>query len=114
MVCRVRLLICVGLMGLAACAKPSGVTPNHGRVSGGDPVRITGEGFLQHGAPVAYVGPRAAKGIVVESDRSLLLTTPEADEPGLVDVAVHFADGTVVDRPGAFQYEASGVILRKQ
>jgi hypothetical protein len=39
--------------------------------------------------------------------------TPESDAPGVVDVAVHFADGTVLDWPGAFEYEARGVVLRK-
>lgn len=109
-----RAIACFVLGGLVGCAAPSGVAPSQGRVSGGDAVRIVGEGFLRHGAPVAYVGPRAAKGIVIESDRSMLLMTPEADGPGVVDVAVHFADGTILDWPGAFEYEARGVVLRSQ
>lgn len=101
-------------LGVAVgCGASPGVAPGRGRVSGGDAVRITGEGFLRHGAPVAYVGPRAAKGIVIESDRSMLLVTPEGEAPGVVDVAVHFADGTVLDWPAAFEYESRGVVLRK-
>jgi len=96
----------------SACADAPGVSPATGRSSGGEPLRIVGEGFLRHGAPVVYVGPRAAKAIVVEGDRLITLLTPESDAPGTVDIEIHFADGEVVPYPGAFTYEDRGVVLR--
>lgn len=99
-------------MLVVACGDPPGVAPAVGRGSGGQSLSITGEGFRRHGSPVVYIGPRAAKAVVVESDRLITITTPEADGPGVVDVAVHFADGESVEFPGAFTYEDRGVVLR--
>lgn len=102
----------LGAVLIAACADAPGVEPARGRGSGGEPLRIVGEGFLDHGAPVVYVGPQAAKAVVVESDRLITVVTPEADAPGLVDVAIHFADGEIMTFAGAFTYEDRGVVLR--
>ena len=104
------LLLSLGLA--AACADPAGVVPAAGRTSGGEPLRISGRGFREHGPPVVYVGPRAAKAVVVESDRLITVVTPEADAPGVVAVAVHFADGEVLEYADAFAYEDRGVVLR--
>jgi hypothetical protein len=87
------------------------VAPERGRASGGDAVRISGDGFTEHGPPVVYFGPRAAKAVVVESRWLITALAPQADGPGVVDVAIHFADGTVVDA-GAFTYDDQGLVLR--
>lgn len=99
---------------LCACAEPRGVTPARGRGSGGEPLRIVGEGFLQHGAPGVYVGAQAAKAVVVESDRLITVVTPECDGPGVVDVSIHFADGEIMTYAGAFTCDDRGVVLRPQ
>jgi hypothetical protein len=103
---------CALLLWLFACAPEPGVTPTAGRGSGGEPLRIVGSGFRSHGAPVVYVGPKAAKGVVVESDELITVLTPEADGPGVVDVSVRFPDGEVVDYPAAFTYGDRAVVLQ--
>lgn len=99
------LLVAVGCGGEA-------IAPAKGRVAGGEHLRITGEGFLDHGPPVVYVGARAAKAVVVESRSLITVLTPQADAAGTVDVAIHFADGTIVDDLGTFTYVDQGVVLR--
>lgn len=97
---------------LVACAPTPGVTPSVGRGSGGEPLRIVGAGFREHGAPVVYVGPKAAKAVVVESDRLITVLTPEADGPGVVDITVRFSDGEVMEYPAAFTYGDRAVVLQ--
>lgn len=109
---RVARVFLLSAVLLGACADPPGVSPARGRASGGEPLRIVGEGFLQHGAPVVYVGAQAAKAIVVESDRLITIVTPECDAAGVVDVSIHFADGEITTFAGAFTCDDRGVVLR--
>lgn len=111
--------------GCAIEAEPK-VTPEVGSHGGGDAIRIEGAGFVSHGPPVVYVGDRAAKGVVIESDRLITALTPQAEDardpgstdapviyPLTVDVTVLFEDGTKVEIPEAFTYEKrTGVILQ--
>jgi|LNFM01.1.fsa_nt_gb hypothetical protein len=100
------------VLWIVGCAPAPGVTPAAGRGSGGEPLRIIGAGFRSHGAPVVYVGPKAAKAVVVESDQLITVLTPEADGPGLFDVSVRFSDGEVVEYPAAFTYGDRAVVLQ--
>lgn len=97
---------------LVACQGGESLEPARGRTGGGDPVHISGSDFARHGPPIVYFGARAAKQVVVESDRVITVITPEAEGPGLVDVAIHYPDGTVFDRPQSFTYEQQGLVLR--
>ena len=100
------------VLSLVGCSPSPGVSPQSGRGSGGEPLRIVGEGFRSHGAPVVYVGPKAAKAVVVQSDRLITVLTPESDGPGVVDVSVRFSDGEVVSYPAAFTYGERTVVLQ--
>jgi IPT/TIG domain-containing protein len=100
------------LLWSLGCDRGERVEPGRGRVVGGDTVRITGEGFSAHGPPIVYFGPRAAKAVVIESDRLITAMTPEADAPGEVDVSIRYPDGTIFERPAAFSYEDGGLVLR--
>jgi hypothetical protein len=107
----VRRVLAFVLVG--ACAgSGAGVEPARGRTSGGDLVRIEGEGFTQHGPPVVYFGPKAAKAVVVESGTLITVLSPQADAEGVVDVEIHFDDGTVVQHAGAFTYHEEALVLR--
>ncbi len=88
------------------------VEPYAGRASGGQTLRISGHDFSAHGAVAVYVGPRAAKAVVVESDGLITVVTPEADAPGVVDIELRFGDGTTVVYPEAFRYDDRGVFVR--
>ena len=62
------------------------VDPPTGHVMGGEPITLTGTGFL-HGTNV-LVGGRAAIGVEVVDDSTILAITPDAPGPGTVDVHV--------------------------
>ncbi|MFO0637483.1 MAG: IPT/TIG domain-containing protein [Nannocystaceae bacterium] len=100
------------LLVFAACGEGPDVSPAAGRVAGGDAVRLVGEDFVGHGPPVVFLGQRAAKGVVIESDRVLRLITPEGEAVGPVDIRVEFFDGTTREFPQAFRYEEQGAVLR--
>jgi hypothetical protein len=105
------------LLVLAACSGDATlrVVPNHGRQSGGEAVRIEGEGFVGHGPPVVYVDDRAAKMVVVESSRLITVLTPQTDDPRTVDVVIRFEDGTEHTLPAAFTYEEEqGIVLQPE
>lgn len=95
-----------------ACGEPAGVSPRVGRLSGGEALRIVDADLTGHGAPVVFVGARAARGVVLHDERVLSVLTPEADAPGVVDVEIRFADGTSRTLAQAFSYEDQGVTLR--
>ena len=67
-------------------------------------MRIRGAGFASHGPLVVYVCQRAAKSVVIESDRLIRLLTPRADAVDSCDVTLHFSDGEEVVLRGAFRY----------
>jgi hypothetical protein len=103
----------LALMLLTGCGGSQlRITPDRGGQAGGTAIRIEGDDFVDHGPPVVYVGPRAAKAVVVESRWLITAMTPQSDDPGTVDVKVVFEDGTELDLPDAFAYEAqSGIVL---
>jgi hypothetical protein len=92
----------VGLF-VASCAPAGGVSPLSGSSGGGEPLRISGDGFAAHGAPVVYVCERPARGVVVESDRLIRVLTPPAEAAGACEVRVEFADGVAITA-GTFVY----------
>ncbi len=105
----VRTLLRLGVLLLASQIGCQGtvipeVEPAQGSFLGGDPLRIRGEGFARPGSLVVYVCQRAAKSVVVESDRLIRLQTPRADEAGSCDVTLQFSDGEEVVLRGAFRY----------
>ncbi|MBX7083989.1 MAG: hypothetical protein K1X88_32575 [Nannocystaceae bacterium] len=102
----------LAVLVLVACGEGPQVSPAQGRVAGGDALRLVGDGFVGHGPPVVFIGPRAAKGVVIESDRVLRFVTPEGEAAGPVDIHVEFLDGTTRDFPQAFTYEEQGAVLR--
>ena len=91
------------------------LSPDHGRQSGGEAIRIEGDDFVGHGAPVVYLGDRAAKMVVVESRWLITALTPQTDDPRTVDVLVRFQDGTELSLPEAFSFEEEqGIVLQPE
>jgi hypothetical protein len=113
----VRPALLASLLMVAACGGEARlrVVPDHGRQSGGQGLRIEGHDFVGHGAPVVYLDDRAAKMVVVESDRLITVTTPQTDDPRTVDVLIRFEDGTEHLLPAAFTYEEEqGIVLQPE
>ena len=79
----------------------SGISPNSGSESGGDPVTITGTNFTT--ATGAEIDGEALADFAVTSATTITGTTPADDTTGAVDVSVTNPDGTGKD-VGAFTY----------
>ncbi|GEM_PF-6818935 len=95
------------------CHGPDGIeriSPASGRRTGGEPIRIEGRGFSSHGAAVVYLGEEPAKAVVIESDRLMVVRSPESHEVGVVDVTVELDDGTSYTSPAAFTMSADTAI----
>jgi hypothetical protein len=104
------------LSALLACgpAEPrlDAIRPAEGDADGGTQVRLAGAGFLERGPLVVYFGMRSARAVVIESDRLITVTTPEAEAIGDADVRVQFADGTVLEQPAGFRYTSETGVLK--
>jgi hypothetical protein len=97
---------------LACGAATAPVEPAHGSVRGGERVRIAGERLRDRGTVVVRFAGQPARGVVLESQRRLVVLTPPASAPGPVEVRLEFADGSVDVLPDAFTYEAgAGFVL---
>lgn len=81
----------------------SSISPNKGPISGGTKLIINGQYFLP-GVKVK-VGENYAPTVTYHSSIYLYAYTPEAEEPGTVDITIENPDGTQLNLPGAFTYE---------
>ena len=70
----------------------TGVSPDNGSTACGACVRVTGSGFT--GATDVKFGHAAAQHLTVTSDIELTVTSPQAADPGPVDVTVTTSAGT--------------------
>lgn len=99
------------LLVTAACAleapRLDAVQPQGGDAAGGARVRLEGVGFIGHGPAVVYFGMRSARAVVIVDDRLMTVVTPEAEALGPADLRLEFADGTLFERPRAYDYSAA-------
>lgn len=79
------------------------ITPNVGPFEGGNQVTIKGEYFMP-GVKVIF-GEKAGEVKTQTGDRYLLVTVPEADKAGAVDVKLKNPDGTELIIPQGYTYE---------
>ena len=70
----------------------TGVSPDNGSTAGGARVTLTGNGFT--GATDVKFGHASAQHLIVTSDTELTVTSPQAADPGPVDVTVTTPAGT--------------------
>lgn len=70
----------------------TGISPDNGSTAGGARMRVTGSGFT--GATDVKFGHTAAQHLTVTSDTELTVTSPQAADPGPVDVTVTTSAGT--------------------
>jgi hypothetical protein len=104
------------LAAVLACAPEAprldAIRPAAGDADGGTRVRIEGAGFVGHGPAVVYLGMRSARAVVIVDDRLITITTPEAEAVGPADLRLEFADGTLFERPQAFNYTSAAGVLK--
>jgi hypothetical protein len=109
--------VLAGLLAAALACAPEAprldaIRPAAGDADGGTRVRIEGAGFIGHGPAVVYFGMRSARAVVLVDDRLITVVTPEAEVIGPADFRLEFADGTVFDRPQAFDYTSATGVLK--
>jgi len=96
------------LAAILACAPSAprldAIRPTKGDAAGGTRLRLEGAGFIGHGPIVVHLGMRSARAVVIVDDRLITVTTPEGEALGPVDLRLEFADGTLFERPQAFDY----------
>lgn len=83
------------------------ILPNQGKVDGGDPITLVGEGF--DGAPALFIGAMAATEVTVVSPTQITATTPPGT-PGLADVRL-IQSGQLVTLKNAFEYASDTLSL---
>ena len=79
------------------------VEPASGHVMGGEPITITGTGFLQ--ATDVLVGGRTAIQVEIVDDNTILAVTPDGSAPGAVDIHVCTPDGIGTLNDGYVYFE---------
>lgn len=106
-------LLCA--LGLVACGDEEGgdleilnIDPRAGATAGEQPIRITGTNFRRDIGYTVYFGTKASQRSTILDDNTLLVATPQADDPGPVDVIVVADNGPAFRIRQAFQYEEMG------
>ncbi len=102
----VILIVLLGCM-VAGCEQGfaiKGVSPAVGVLGGGEPVVIRGTGFNPNLGVAVYFGNSKADNVVVSATDKLIVTSPSAGEPKVVDVRIAMDDGKEYLLKGAFRY----------
>lgn len=111
------LSVCLSiLMATAfACGNSSGgdvailhMEPRTGAVQGQQRVKIGGHGFRTDIGYTVYFGTRKADQVTILDPETLLVITPQHDEPGDVDVTIRADDGAAFRIHNGFHYEDHG------
>jgi len=88
--------------------KASKIEPDSGRLDGGTPITITGEGFIE---PISMeIGGKNASGIVWVSSKQITAITPKSEQDGKVDVLITNGDGQK-DSSLKFTYNPMPIII---
>ena len=82
------------------------VEPRAGATEGEQPVRILGNGFRRDLGYTVYFGTKRAERSTLLDDHTLLVATPQQDEPATVDVIVVADNGPAYRVRQGFIYNA--------
>ena len=92
-------------LGCSNETKINELEPPHGTYAGGEEIVIRGNGFNPgHGGVAVKFGKKDATNIVVESDKSIRVTSPAGDRNTQVDITVIFDDGRAYLLRNGFRY----------
>lgn len=99
---------------LGACGAEGGalevtnIDPRAGATSGDQPVRIVGNNFRQDISYTVYFGNRRSERSTILDDHTLLVSTPQVEEAGPVDVIVAADNGPAFRIRQGFAFEEMG------
>lgn len=117
----IRLVSCVGIAFVfavlaAGCNENfsiKDVSPASGVLAGNEPIKIIGSGFDKDMGVSVYFGNAKAPNVVVTGTGEMTVTSPSADEEGVVNVRVALDNGTEYLIENAFRYiPKSGMDIR--
>lgn len=84
------------------------VQPRSGATAGEQPVKISGANFRTDIGYTVYFGNKKAGSVTILDPETLLVTTPQREEPGPVDVTIRADNGPAFKIAQAFRYEDMG------
>ena len=92
-------------LGCSNETRVSELEPSNGTYAGSEEILIKGNGFNPgHGGVTVKFGKKDATNIVVESDRTIRVTSPAGDRNTQVDITVIFDDGRAYLLRNGFRY----------
>jgi hypothetical protein len=102
-------------LGVAACGSAKGgetrildVDPRVGATVGQQPVKILGENFRTDIGYSVYFGSKRAQSVTILDPQTLLVMTPQADEPKVVDLMIRADDGPAWRIEAGYKFEEMG------
>lgn len=119
-----RILVLVALAASAAlvwaCGDSQGelevtnIEPRAGATAGNQPVKVHGNNFRQDISYTVYFGTKRAERTRIMDDHTLILASPQVEEPGSVDVIVAADNGPAYRIRNGFRYEDQGGNVMEQ
>lgn len=80
------------------------IMPASGVLSGGEPVKIFGEGFKSDMGVEVFFGNKKSPEVLVEGEQYIVATTPTSDKTQIVDIRIRMDDGREFRLRKAFRY----------
>lgn len=115
------LAVMLGLgLSAAACGSQGGdlevtnIDPRAGATAGEQPVRILGNNFRQDIGYTVYFGAKRAERATIADPHTLVVSTPQMENSGPVDVIVAADDGPAFRIVQGFRFEEMGGNVMEQ
>lgn len=102
------------LGGAVACGDEGGdmgitdVQPRAGATQGEQPVKIVGNNFRTDIGYTVHFGNKKAGSVTILDPETLLVTTPQREDPGTVDITIRADHGPAFKVADAYTYEDMG------
>lgn len=95
-------------MGCGESGGTMGVTdvqPRAGATQGDQPVKISGQNFRTDIGYTVYFGNKKSESVTILDPETILVTSPQRDEPGEVDITIRADNGPAFRIAQAYRYE---------
>ena len=109
------LVLAVGATAaLAGCGEGGGemtvltVEPQNGPTQGEQPVKIGGQNFRTDIGYTVFFGTRRSPSVTIIDPETLLVTTPQVEEPGTVDITIRADNGDAFRISDVFEFQEAG------
>lgn len=83
----------------------SDVQPRAGATQGDQPVKISGQNFRTDIGYTVYFGNKKSQSVTILDPETILVTSPQREEPGEVDITIRADNGPAFRIAKAYKYE---------